>query len=89
MPKTRYDVTSEEPSPFVHRVSIKFDNLPSETHLDWVTRWVEFWCQLNCVGSWHVTEYDGEIVLEFSDDRDIVVFRLSEEFSLGRDSLNI
>ena len=53
----------------------------SGTRASGVTRYVEFWCQLNCKGRWQISESMETLSVGFDRGLDVVLFKLSEEYS--------
>ncbi len=47
---------------------------------DLVSRFIEFWCQKNCSGDWRVEETENRLTVSFDLDRDIILFKISEEY---------
>lgn len=43
-----------------------------------VVRFIEFWCQTNCINRWSIRETRDEIDVSFDDTRDAMFFRISE-----------
>ena len=52
----------------------------SELRCDVVCRFMEFWCQKNCVGPWRVQETEKQIHIWFEMPRDVIIFKLSSEY---------
>lgn len=44
-----------------------------------LSRFVEFWCQANCSGGWHLEETDRSLHISFALDRDAILFKISSE----------
>lgn len=45
-----------------------------------LARFIEFWCQQNCLGAWRVMD-DGRFVnVWFDTCRDIVLFKMTDEY---------
>ncbi len=63
-----------------HSVSLSFMQTGyTETQFDLVSRFIEFWCQKNCVGDWRVEETNMYLTVSFDKPRDFILFKLSEE----------
>ena len=52
----------------------------TETQFDLVSRFIEFWCQQNCIGDWRVEETSKYLTVSFDKSRDFILFKLSEEY---------
>ena len=52
-----------------------------ETRSDFLSRFIEFWCQRNCLGNWRVLETSKFLNVCFDLPRDVVLFKISEEYS--------
>lgn len=75
----RYEAGSVERQQF--GVQMSFSRAGLEPHrADTLVRFIEFWCQRNCRGSWRVEETDREMIVSFAETRDRVLFQISEEF---------
>jgi len=63
-----------------HSVSLSFMQTGyTETQFDLVSRFIEFWCQKNCIGDWRVEETNKYLTVSFDKSRDFILFKLSEE----------
>ena len=45
-----------------------------------ITRFIEFWCQKNCLGDWRIEETTCTLTVWFDLARDIVLFKISDEY---------
>ena len=45
-----------------------------------LARFIEFWCQKNCVGPWRVMDDGRHVVVLFETGRDIILFKMTEEY---------
>ena len=52
----------------------------TEFQFDLISRFIEFWCQKNCVGIWRVEETNKDLTVSFDIARDFILFKLSEEY---------
>lgn len=52
----------------------------TELRSDFICRFIEFWCQKNCIGAWRVLETDRGIHVWFEVPRDVVLFMITEEY---------
>ena len=48
-----------------------------------IARWIEFWCDQNCIGEWRVVQYLHYIEVSFEQDTDAMIFKLSSEYSIN------
>ena len=46
-----------------------------------MARYIEFWCQENCIGKWKIIETEEFIKVLFDNDQDFIMFHLSDEYS--------
>jgi hypothetical protein len=69
-----------DPQPYEVRLNLYragFD----ETRGTLLARFVEFWCQKNCTGEWHIDQTSRMLTVSFSASVDTVLFMISEEYS--------
>jgi hypothetical protein len=52
----------------------------TESRGDLLGRFIEFWCQKNCVSEWRVETTNHSLTVWFDLPRDVVLFKLSDEF---------
>ena len=45
-----------------------------------LARFIEFWCQKNCIGPWRVMDDGRHVMVWFQTGRDIVLFKMTEEY---------
>lgn len=69
--------------PFNYNVKIDLDPNIRETKATMITRFIELWCELNCMGRWRVDEYQKFVDVSFDEVSDVVLFKLSPEYSLS------
>ena len=58
----------------------------NETKSDLLSRFIEFWCQKNCQYEWRVEETTKMLTVSFDSTRDVVLFRISEEYDYFMDN---
>ncbi len=51
-----------------------------ELRSDLLSRFIEFWCQKNCLGDWRVEETTRSLTVWFDLPRDVVLFKISDEY---------
>jgi len=77
----RYSAGSPYENELQHRLSLNLNRAGlDELSADFLTRDIEFWCQKNCVSLWRVQETSTTVCVWFDTDRDIVLFRISDEY---------
>mgnify|MGYP000042902997 CR=1 FL=1 len=47
---------------------------------DLLSRFIEFWCQKNCVGEWRIEETHRDLTVWFDLPRDVILFKISDEY---------
>lgn len=52
----------------------------TESRATLLARFVEFWCQKNCFGEWHVEQTQRSLRVSFATSTDVVLFLISEEY---------
>jgi hypothetical protein len=83
-PKVRHTAGSDASLQFVMSLNLIKAGL-DETRSDFVSRFIEFWCQKNCVGAWRVEETSANISVWFDLPRDVVLFKISDEYDYLND----
>ncbi|RYF04631.1 MAG: hypothetical protein EOO77_29390, partial [Oxalobacteraceae bacterium] len=68
-----------EPQPFALRMNLYRAGF-NETRATLLARYVEFWCQKNCVGGWQIAQSSALLSVSFSSSLDVVLFMISEEY---------
>lgn len=53
---------------------------PNRLRSSMICRFVEMWCHANCRGCWRVRETEQTISISFELTRDIVLFKISDEY---------
>lgn len=74
----RYEAGFGVRQPHAFRLDLNRAGL-DETRADCVTRFIEFWCQANCVGAWRVEETERAVRVSFALPHDVVLFKISAE----------
>src|SRR4051812_43647844 len=56
-----------------------------------IVRFIEFWCQRNCIGVWGVVDTENLLAVYFDTVRDAVLFKMSTEYDYfnGKATLTI
>ena len=62
-----------------HVVALDASNM-AEEKAGLVARFIEFWCQKNCRGTWRVEECRNQVVVSFAKPVDVVLFKFSPEY---------
>lgn len=78
--KLRYEAGRETSQLYAVSLNLHEANL-DEARADLVARFVEFWCQANCSGSWRVEETNKRLNVSFALSRDFIAFKLSNEYA--------
>jgi hypothetical protein len=71
-------------TPGSHRYSMRLDVYNSGIDTDranMMARFIDIWCQKNCIGSYFVEDSGSNIAISFNEARDVVLFKISEEYS--------
>jgi hypothetical protein len=56
-----------------------------ELRSDLLSRFIEFWCQKNCIGDWRIEETSRSLTVWFDLARDVVLFKISDEYDYFSD----
>jgi hypothetical protein len=56
-----------------------------EVRAELLCRFIEFWCQKNCHGLWRIELADYYMTVSFEDERDAVLFKISNEYGYYED----
>ena len=82
---SRYDAgTSDDLQNFVTTLNLIRAGL-DEVRAELLVRFIEFWCQKNCRGLWHISMANYCITASFEDSRDAVLFKISNEYGYYED----
>lgn len=79
MAATCYSAGLKDPQPHEVRMNLYRAGF-NETRATLLARFVEFWCQKNCIGDWHVDQDPRLLTVSFSSTTDVVLFMISEEY---------
>lgn len=77
---TTFQAGLKDPQPYVVRMNLYragYDDVRGTL----LARYVEFWCQKNCVGEWHIDQTAHLLTVSFSATVDTVLFMISEEYT--------
>lgn len=80
MGDARFQAGLEQPQPYAVRMNLYLAGF-NETRGVLLARFVEFWCQKNCFGDWHVDQTQQALAVSFSLETDCVLFLISEEYT--------
>lgn len=56
-----------------------------EARAELLCRFIEFWCQKNCLGHWRLGLADYFITVSFENERDAILFKISNEYAYYED----
>jgi hypothetical protein len=79
VPFMRHSAGNETSLQFVMTLNLIKAGL-DEMRSDLLSRFIEFWCQKNCQGKWRVEETSSHLTVCFDLPRDIVLFKISDEY---------
>lgn len=80
-------VTGPLTTPGLHQIGVNLlRSRLSETKAHMFCRFLEDWCYQQCVGPWRIEQSASSLLIEFDDDRDCVLFKLTSEWDYLRDN---
>lgn len=77
--RTHYEAGRDEIQLYAVRLDLVRAGL-NEVKADIKARFIEFWSQSNCLGSWRVEQTTREIIVSFALSRDMILFKMSTEY---------
>lgn len=71
----------------IHRIGVNLlRSKMGETKAHMLCRFVEDWCYEQCVGNWRIEQSHAVLMIEFENDRDCVLFKLTPEWEFLMDN---
>lgn len=80
MKQSRFQAGQQDPQPFAVRMNLLRAEM-NEMRAGMLARYVEFWCENNAFGPWHVEQDARELSVSFERQTDVVLFLISEEYT--------